>query len=274
MTISTTLRTGGLVGALVAMTISPSAHAVVATWGYDISSSFTAATYSDGGVFAGSTSSLSWGAGGSGPSSLVVGNSPVSGSVDTYLGGGAPPVVAPYLGFSTSLTHNNNPINGASLVTATLTNSVVLHDLSNLPHSLPQIVPFSIQFAETPNSAPCAVGASPTPCNDIFVLTSGLLNFSFMYDDDGVGGADTYFVNIFPVTGGVLGILDPGVCAAANAGAGCIGFTTPEGQSTSLRFGFTISSQPLSVPEPGLLALLGIGLLGAAGSRCRSLNRN
>jgi hypothetical protein len=167
------------------------------------------------------------------------------------------------LGVSTSLTHTNNPITGTSLTSATLSNNVVLKPFIPSQPTLPtQTVNFNIAFVETPNTTPCAVVTSPTPCNDIFVLTSGLLNQAFTYNDGLGGGPLTYFVNIFPITGGVLGVLPTAACTAAGRPAGCFGFTTPEQQATTLRFGFTISASPLTVPEPATLGLLGLGLLG------------
>ncbi len=254
----------GIAAAL--MMASAPASAIVITWDYEVDSIFTAATYggSGGSPTTPPATALYWGTPsnpGNLQSSLVVGNNPATGKVDTYPGL-IPPQSAPYLGLSTSLTHNNNIIQGgsSSLLTATLTNTVTLTPFNPSQSSLPdQIVPFSIAFTETPNATPCAAN-SPTPCNDIFVLTGGLLNFDFDYDDG--TGLSKYFVNIFPVTGGVLSVLTNAECAAANQGSGCFGFTTPEGQSTTLRFGFTISTQPLQVPEPGMLALLGLGIMG------------
>ena len=133
-----------------------------------------------------------------------------------------------------------------------------------------QLFPFNIAFTETPNSGTCAVTGSPKKCNDIFVLTGGLLNSSFSYDAGDGDGLRQYFVNIFPTTGGVLSVLETTACLAAGQAANCIGFSTPEGKSTKLAFGFTISTQPLQqVPEPGILALFGLGLLGAFVARRR-----
>jgi len=246
---------------------STSASAIVTTWNYNVSSLFTSATYSGG---TGTTTTppattLSWGTPSGQPlqSSLQIGSNPAAGSVDTYLGI-SPPQSAPYLANSTSLTHHNNVIAGgsSSLLSAILTNTVTLTPLVPNQPALPvQIVPFTIAFTETPNSAGTCAAPSPAgnPCNDIFVLTGGLLNFAFNYNDG--TGLQTYFVNIFPTTGGVLSTLNNAACAAANQPNGCIGFSTVEGQATTLAFGFTISTQPLQVPEPGMLALFGIGLM-------------
>ena len=254
---------------------SSSASAIVTNWDYTITSLFTAATYNGpGGTNPGSgVDALSWGTStGSGQSSLVIGDSPATGNVSTYQGIGVPNS-PPFLGLSTSLTHNNNPITGTSLLSAVLTNTVTLNPTSPDNLALPfQLFPFNIAFVETPNGAPCAANSpANNPCNDIFVLTGGLLNSSFDYDALDGDGLMTYFVNIFPVTGGVLGILQNSACIAAGQAPGCIGFTTEEGESTRLAFGFTISANPLQVPEPGIFALLGIALLGLGATRRRKL---
>lgn len=257
------------IGAALLLASSP-ASAVVSSWDFSVSSLFTAATYNGpGGTNPGSgVTALLWGTStGSGQSSLSIGNNPALGTVDTYLGV-TPPQALPFLGLSTSLTHSNNPITGSSLTSALLTNTVTLTPTGSGGSSV-QSVPFNIAFTETPNSGTCAVAGSPTPCNDIFVLTGGLLNFNFAYDDDLDGIFDTYFVNIFPTTGGVLSTLENTACAAAGVANGCIGFSTPENGATTLAFGFTISTNPLQVPEPGILALFGIGLMGLFAARRR-----
>ena len=258
-----TTKFAGIAAAL--LMVSAPTSATVTTWDYSVTSLFTFATYTGAGSGAipGGTEQLIWGTDiGNGQSSLTVGGSPAVGQVDTYNLGGVPPAALPFLGFSTSLTHDNNPIQGNSLTSAILTNTVVLNPfIPDNPALTPFDFVFSISFTETPNvSGTCAVAGSPTPCNDIFVLNSGLLNSSFDYDDG--TGISTYFVNIFPTTGGVLSQLENSACAAAGEENGCIGFSTPENQATTLAFGFTISTEPLQIPEPGMLALLGLGMMG------------
>jgi hypothetical protein len=133
-------------------------------------------------------------------------------------------------------------------------------------------IDFDIAFLETPNVAGQCAAASPAnnPCNDIFVLLGGFFNQTFNYLDQ------DYFINIFPTSGGVLSTLTDTACAAVHAvnsaapASGCFGFTTQEGKTTQLAFGFTISTVPLSsVPEPGTIALVGLALLGLAVSRRR-----
>ena len=243
---------------------SHAAPTIVTQWEYDLGSIFTAAA--PGSIAGVNTNTLSWGTGVSGPSSLVIGNNVTNGVVNTFIGGAGmiPPAFwAP----GNSITHNNNPINGQSLTSATLTATLNLSALlpvstPNQPGNLPPLN-LNIGFVETPNSGTCVVTTSPTPCNDIFVLVGGLLNQVISYNVDGSGPVD-YFLNVFPSTGGVLSQLSPAECSAAGQAAGCIGFTTPESQSTTLGFSFTISTQPFLIPEPGSLALVALGMFGVA----------
>lgn len=229
---------------------------IVTDWSYSVSGAWT--NWAPAGVTH-NGNTLQWGTStGFGQSSLTIGNNPATGSVDTFIGGGNPP--AAYVAAALTLTHQNNPITGTSLTLAQLTATLQLTPttppgpLQNLPS-----LAYDIKFVETPNQTPCAAPSpAGNPCNDIFVQVTGLLNQTFVYD------GNTYFVNVFPTAGNVLSVLPNSACAAAGVANGCIGFTTVERQSTLLPFGFTISTLPLSVPEPGIMALLGLGL-GAAG---------
>ncbi len=246
----------------VGLAASASAHAAIVTaWDANITGLWVA--FEPPGVdVSADQKRLSWG-GGASQSSLTIAEPQNPVAVTTFIGGGMPP--AALIADSIALTHDNFPIRVPFLRGADLGVSIELTPTSPAGPALPtQSFVYRISFDETFNTAPCAV-TSPTPCNDVFVQTSGLLNSSFALDTDagGPAPAQDYFVNIFPTTGGVLAPLDPAACAAAGEPSGCIGFTTPERQSTELAFGFTISTEPLSlIPEPGTLSLLGLGLFG------------
>lgn len=246
--------------------ISPAAEAAVISWDYAVEAAFTGATFSGGTTPAFPATTLSWGRSSVGPSSLAIAPFLVEGQVDTFIGIGTPP--AGFAAPGISLTHNNRPITGGSLRTAVLSTSVILDPL--IPDGAP-LAPMgfdiSIGFSETPNSGTCAVADSPTPCNDIFVLIGGLPNFNFFYDAGDGDGLVEYLVNVFPLAGDSLGALDDAACLAAGQPAGCVGLTTPERQSSTVPFGFTISAAPVPtgpLPTPGTLGLLAAALVAGA----------
>ncbi|MGM9480432.1 THxN family PEP-CTERM protein [Roseateles sp. NT4] len=244
------------VASLFAASLGTARADIVTQWNYSISSSWTAAT----GAAGVGTSTLQWGTStGSGQSSLEL-FSPTGSSnpITTYIGGGAAPTA--YWADGGSVTHNNKPITGSTLTAATLTATLSLQAITPSYPGPGAMSPLDINiaFAETPNSGTCAVSTSPTPCNDIFVLLSGLPNQNFVFE------GETYFLNLFPSSAGSFSVLEASACLAAGQAAGCIGFTTVEGQATNVPFSFTISTQALKLPEPGALSLVGLAVLGAA----------
>jgi hypothetical protein len=125
-------------------------------------------------------------------------------------------------------------------------------------------VSFDIHFLETENTAPCDV-TSPTPCNDIFVLDvvgagfdPGTLAFVVPVPFDG----NDYTVRV-ALAG--LALLSDAACGAVGRPTGCIGFTTVEEQTNEFRTQFSITgiqTPPPPVPEPGILSLFAVGLIG------------
>jgi hypothetical protein len=244
---------------------------VIPSWNYENLFGFATGSYAPAGVVgsnpnpftnfsipggpnpnpaSGYATKLSWGGNaGYGQSSLTLsGNTASVGqSMGTVLTSG-PSVL------DLTLTHRNVPIYSPSLESAVLVGSLMLQANAGPYAGLP-VGPltglFSIMFKETPNEGACTV-PSATQCRDIFVIdqanSSDLTNV-FLFALDGAN----YFLDV-DIEG--LSLLSNTACAAAGlANAPCLGFSTEEGQSTDLALKFRIRA----VPEPGVLALLGLG---------------
>ena len=251
---------------------------VVTQWGYNVQSNWnTGFTVfgAGGGTQVNTNDVISWG----GTGNYAIANqdpsiarsaiaieggtigAPSAGFVNTnlaVLAGGTP------LGVGSLVAHYNRSLSSSfsTLKTTRLTSSLILNP--NLPVNLPAFpafnVGFGVTFIETPNTT-CFAG-SLSVCDDIFVLDLPSLSQSFNFD------GNTYTVNQF-TTSGSLGPLTPAACAAAGVLPGCIGFVTQEGVKNIAQFGFSITSVPQVIPEPGSIALLGLGLLGLAAIRRR-----
>lgn len=211
-----------------------------------------------------SANSLSWGSGG--VSGLDITNSPASGTA--FTNGAALPNI--------SITHRNQPITGTTLSAVTILSTLTLSPNAFAP-SPSVTIPFGVKFLETDNgAAPCAdggangVGVNINGCADIFVIDQNALNFGFTFDDPDYDPLDAttmlgrqYYISFFELTSG-LNSLPQQACQNAASVNACLGFETPEGADTTVRFAALITTDKvtISVPEPGILGLLGLGLAG------------
>ena len=263
---------------LASLMVAGSASALpVYEWGFNIAGQWQDITSENGACTTSGTSPcsnfnitpgvVSWSDNDGDTSSLSLTNNPAIGQVLTIGFNGVTTGTPGAIGADHIVTHNNQPLDAGtnSLTSVVLNATVQLTPINPAASTLPdQIFDFPIKFIETSNNGGndslCEDGNAPPAngCEDIFVLEGGLLNPSFDYD------GFTYFVNIFPTDLNVFSLLSSGECASAGAAPGCVGFITPENASTPFQFAFTISSEPLttSVPVPGTLVLLGLGLLG------------
>ncbi|MES2356678.1 MAG: THxN family PEP-CTERM protein [Pseudomonadota bacterium] len=247
---------GGMLALVAAMTAGTAvAGPIVTDWNYTISGAFdttagaTTFTTGKGGCQSVTATGITWGECPDGPpvpgsrrSGITITDTPGSGSVQTGgIGVGA-----------NTYTHFNNVLSADTLREAHVLSTLSLTATNPVGAVFgPTTLTYQIDFKETTNATPClATSPAGNPCNDIFVLSGALDNYILV---DG----NTYLVTLFDTNGG-LDILPDAVCAAAGAGSGCLGITTPEGTSTAIAFDMRITA----VPEPASLALFSLGALG------------
>ena len=230
------------------------------------------------------------------PPSLVSG-APAEGKVNTTPAGQIPS--GAQIGVGVNFTHWNNPINAdfSTLTSATVRDELTLtafNPYTNSAYTLPPVV-FEFQFRETPNAGNsaglCADGSVSTynpatglgGCPDLFgFINTPTLNQMFTYADPGPTSAPgddivhTYFASILVLgaNGGIspIGNLAAGECLALGYSGPCQGFRTQENAQTTVQFAFVVTAEPIFVPEPGTLAMLGLALAGIGVASRRKAN--
>ncbi len=235
----------------------------ITTWQVDVNTRFdTTSIVPTSGVTVHDDKWLSWGdpaVTGGDQSALKITDSPNTSYVNTN-----GPAVA-----NVSVTHYNQPIYAPSLESVNILSTLTLTPF--VPPGAPAVtgatITFEVLFEETPNNDdPCADGGANgsgvniNGCADIFVIDKDALNFEFTYNDlDDPGYERTYYISFFELTSG-LNPLPAEACGAAGATAPCLGFRTPEEANTTFQFASLITTEPVRVPEPALLVLMGSAL--------------
>ena len=254
-----------------------SANPIVTDWDYIVDSTFTNWTDNNpvNGINDGITASgpnslyggatrLEWGTGDNGPSHLDINSGTAGHLVGSNLAMGDMALI-------TTLTHNNFPINGQTLQSATLRTGLQLD--GGVGFNPLAILDFGITFKETTNSVGgCGYNArTSTLCDDIFIIdppagVTGFFDFNlnaFIFNQMFNYGGHSYVAQL--IVSGLAPLLPeaapgtlPSACAFAGVAEGCIGFLTEESTINA----FTVDLRVLAVPEPSSILLMSLALFG------------
>jgi hypothetical protein len=239
--------------------IAAPAAASVLSWSYLVDARFNSATHTDGDAsgFTVTPTSIIWGdpggslSAGGGQSGLLFTDTPDDGTVDT----GEARLL------DIVITHANNPVGTEWAMLGSGEASITFDLEATSPDGEagsvdPIVFTFPFAFLETPNSPASgicadgtAVGAFGFGCRDIFAVSG---NTSAEFEHNG----QRYLLSLFGSTEEAE--ISAEHCSLLGLTNGCFGVLTRESLENSARFGFSVAL----VPEPKVLALFGLGVLG------------